>query len=789
MGDAGNVLASLAQMVPDGAKISLSRQILERVAKVVAALRVTKPLVEYIGSTWVEIGKRFTTKLASFTSALRILCAPKLTTLHRRVWASGSSYLHVRNFHISPIMASTDAPRTELQAKPIDATPHVGQHISHEGKEYTTIKEGLAHILVPHDTPTSTDPRMSKEDTQKQQVFYNPIQQFNRDLSVLAIKTFGLDSVQRKTERHDKQVKRGPRKHRARGKEVEEEPAQPAEATDVADTAAVEDENTLKRKLADGEAEDGAAPAAKKQKVTENGEAAGEGGAAPAQAVQADTTTERKPWSAPFTILDALSATGLRALRYAKEIPFATSITSNDMSKNAVESIKLNIKHNKLEGTIKPNTGNAIAYMYSYCDKNGYDVIDLDPYGTAAPFIDSAIQAINDDGLLCVTCTDSAIFASHGYLEKTYSQYGGLPFKGESCHEGGLRLVLHAIASSAARYGMAIEPLLSLSIDYYLRVFVRVRKSPNDVKLLAGKTMLVYSCDNGCGAWTTQFLARNKVIKNKKGDPMYKHGFAAGPSADEHCRHCGIKTHLVGPMYGGPLHNVGFVERVLAQLNEVDRETYPTMDRIEGMLRTALEEVTFGVKQKDEQSKQMLSPVIPKADPADIDHHPFFFIPSSVAKVLHCSAPPTAALRGALRHAGFRVTMSHCKPGSLKTDASWTDIWHIMTEWVRQKAPLKNPLKENTAGRAIMAKPSMTTINTNGAAKKATTETGGAQSEDSEVADVEMGNTNSVERPSYLDTNFEVKFDEKLGRDHDRGKYVRYQLAPRENWGPMARAK
>ena len=673
-------------------------------------------------------------------------------------------------------MASTNASLAESQSKTIDSIPEVGQNIGHEGKEYTTIKEGLAHILVPHDTPTSTDPRMSKEDTQKQQVFYNPIQQFNRDLSVLAIKTFGLDSVHRKQERHAKQLKRGPKKHKAEGKTAGE---------DQARTTAEEEDSTLKRKLAEGETEDVAAPT-KKQKIIENEDVTEE--AEVTSGTQAGTAKEPAPWRAPFTILDALSATGLRALRYAKEIPFATSITSNDMSRNAVESIKLNIKHNKLEDTIKPNTGNAIAYMYSYCDKKGYDVIDLDPYGTAAPFIDSAIQAINDDGLLCVTCTDSAIFASHGYLEKTYSQYGGLPFKGEPCHEGGLRLVLHAIASSAARYGMAIEPLLSLSIDYYLRVFVRVRKAPNDVKLLAGKTMLVYSCDNGCGAWTTQMLARNKVTKNKRGDPFYKHGFAAGPSADEHCRHCGTKTHIVGPMYGGPLHNVGFVERVLAQLNEVDRETYPTMDRIEGMLRTALEEITFGVKPKDEKSTHVLDPLIPKADPAEIDHHPFFFIPSSVSRIVHCSAPPTAALRGALRHAGFRVAMSHCKPGSIKTDASWTDIWHIMREWIRQKAPLKNPLKENTAGRAIMSQTSASAEKQDSALDGAATATD-STTQNGEAADVEMSNTDIAERPSYLGTNFEVKFDEKLGRDHDRGKYVRYQLAPRENWGPMARAK
>ena len=30
--------------------------------------------------------------------------------------------------------------------------------------------------------------------------------------------------------------------------------------------------------------------------------------------------------------------------------------------------------------------------------KDRFDAIDLDPYGTAAPFIDGAVQAVNDGG-------------------------------------------------------------------------------------------------------------------------------------------------------------------------------------------------------------------------------------------------------------------------------------------------------------------------------------------------------------------------------------------------------
>ena len=39
--------------------------------------------------------------------------------------------------------------------------------------------------------------------------------------------------------------------------------------------------------------------------------------------------------------------------------------------------------------------------LYSHsAERNRVDVVDLDPYGTAAPFIDAAVQCITDGGTL-----------------------------------------------------------------------------------------------------------------------------------------------------------------------------------------------------------------------------------------------------------------------------------------------------------------------------------------------------------------------------------------------------
>lgn len=703
-----------------------------------------------------------------------------------------------------------------VSPNPITAPPATGQNILHNGKEYTTIKEGLAYILIP--ASASTIPQTTpKGENESQSVFYNPIQQFNRDLSVLAIKAYGEEAIERKKcEIPRWAVKRGKKRKRGNntGEIIEPGKAARLEASDEAEdlsnmpetrsstivestTAAIStpmqdtyDEGAVVEQITQEESVVDEAT----QKNSVNPEVPPGSDAIVMNAAARNVTTveSRQP---TFTILDALSATGLRALRYAQEIPFTTTVTANDLLPAATETINLNVLHNDLAGKITTITGNALAHMYSLIgegvDHKGkqkpskkYDVIDLDPYGTAAPFIDAAVQSVRDDGgLLCVTCTDAGVWASNGYPEKAFSLYGGIPIKGPHSHEGGLRLILHAIATSAARYGLAIEPLLSLSIDFYARVFIRIRKSPADVKFLAGKTMLVYNCDSGCGAWATQLLAKNKLAPNKSGKgTFYKHVFALAPTTGEYCEHCGAKTHLAGPMYAGPLHSPAFIRRILDDLPNVSKETYATTDRIEGMLNLALNEILPPFETATVPGLEAPQPgKKAKEDPAAVDHYPFFFIPSVLSKVIHCVTPHENALRGALKHLGYRVTRSHTKPGTIKTDAPWSVIWDVMREWARQKAPVKEgAVKEGMPGWKILGLDKSGGVKDHALVKS----TGVDGTEGKEGAHMPLdlnGKVNGEKR--------EIVFDEALGKERDAKKLVRYQQNPRENWGPMNRAK
>jgi tRNA G26 N,N-dimethylase Trm1 len=77
-------------------------------------------------------------------------------------------------------------------------------------------------------------------------------------------------------------------------------------------------------------------------------------------------------------------------------------ILANDWDLAASKLIEKNFEFNDipLEKT-EVTSMDAMDLMYERRKlRDFYDVVDLDPYGTAVPFLDSSIQAIENGGLL-----------------------------------------------------------------------------------------------------------------------------------------------------------------------------------------------------------------------------------------------------------------------------------------------------------------------------------------------------------------------------------------------------
>jgi tRNA (guanine26-N2/guanine27-N2)-dimethyltransferase len=192
------------------------------------------------------------------------------------------------------------------------------------------------------------------------------------------------------------------------------------------------------------------------------------------------------------------------------------------------------------------------------------------------------------------------------------------------------------------------------------------------------------------------------------------------------------------------------------------------------MLTLALEELLPAPEDPDSPTA---SSKTGRYDPAEIDPVPFSFMPGVLSKVLHTITPDENSLRGALRHLGYQVTRSHTKGGSIKTNAPWEVIWEVMREWVKQKSPVKEgAIRPGTAAWKILAlEPAK---NVEAPTQESLTGEGADQKRD-------VPDDAKDDQPQKI----EIIFDEKLGREKQNRKIVRYPANPRENWGPMNRAK
>ncbi|KAJ6502519.1 N2,N2-dimethylguanosine tRNA methyltransferase [Mycena sanguinolenta] len=445
------------------------------------------------------------------------------------------------------------------------------------------------------------------------------------------------------------------------------------------------------------------------------------------------STEPREYPHSKFVILEALSATGLRSIRYAKEIPHVSHILANDLSPAATAAMRRNIEINGLSPRpppsekeeasgpstrpveIKVNEGDACTLMYNHREPSRrVDVVDLDPYGSAAPFIDAAVQCIKDGGLLCVTCTDLAVLATTNYSEKCFSNYGGVPIKSEYSHEAALRLVLHAVSTSASRYGRYIEPLVSLSIDFYVRLFIRVATSPIQAKKAITKTSTYWICSN-CQSFYGQPLG--KLVETVHGKSVnYNFKLQGGPPVIDKCPECDSVMHMAGPMWSAPIHNPEFVAKVLDHV-ENNEAQYGTAVRMKGMLTVAKEE---------------------------LPDTPFYFTPSKVSKHFHCVTPSFSDMASALLHGGHKISRSHASAGSIKTTATNAELFDIYRSWIKLH-PVKMANISPTSPAQVM-----------------------------------------LARENKVDANFNIHPDAQ--QYTSRIKLVRYQENPTPNWGPATKA-
>lgn len=370
-----------------------------------------------------------------------------------------------------------------------------------------------------------------------------------------------------------------------------------------------------------------------------------------------------------ITILEALSATGLRSIRYAKEVEGVRQIVANDISEKAVDSIRRNVLHNGVENLVTPHHEDATLLMYQR-RHNRFDAVDLDPYGCPSRYLDGAVQCVSDGGILLVTATDMAVLVGN-VPETCYYKYGAIPIKSKCCHELALRILLQSIASCAGRYARYIVPLLSVSVDFYIRVFVKVFTSHVKCKETSSNIGMFYQC-RGCESMNVQpLMTKSSKTKGYKVPPA--------PAVEQRCEQCQYQQFMGGPIWLGPLHEQEFVSRLLCSLSGME---LGTSKRMEGVLTMIHEELDV----------------------------PLYYNLDRLMSIVKCSVPPMLLFRSALLNAGHKVSYSHACKVSIKTDAPNDIIWDIVRAWEKDHPVKRERLEKFSPAMRILTALSTTDI-------------------------------------------------------------------------------
>lgn len=319
-----------------------------------------------------------------------------------------------------------------------------------------------------------------------------------------------------------------------------------------------------------------------------------------------------------YTYLDALSASGIRGLRIAREVGLET--TMSDWEETSVGLINKNIKLNGLSNctAIKRNANVVML-------DNSFDIIDLDPFGTPAPFLDTACRCVKR--LLCITATDTAPLCG-AHKKAGIRNYAAVPLKTDYYPEMGVRILLGCVARTLARYDKSIKPMLSYASQHYVRIFAEVKKSIVEAdRGLENMGFISYCFSCGKSDW--------------------KYGLAV--AMNDKCDICGNNLSLAGPLWLGNLHDRAFCEILIDEIRK--RE----IREAEKLIALCRDEIDL---------------------PVHYDFH-------KICKRMGLTAMPTNDLVLALREKGFKASRTHFSGISFKTDAGIMEIKKVVEELAR----------------------------------------------------------------------------------------------------------
>jgi tRNA (guanine26-N2/guanine27-N2)-dimethyltransferase len=333
-----------------------------------------------------------------------------------------------------------------------------------------------------------------------------------------------------------------------------------------------------------------------------------------------------------MSICEPLTGCGVRGLRFAKEVKGVKRVVINDLNTKAFQLANYNVHMNELTRSITVSNEDANSLLAIHgAPRQRFDVIDIDPFGPPIPFLDSAIRALRNNGLLMLTATDKAPLCGV-HPRACIRKYGAKPLRTEYCQELAIRLLAGSLARASAKYDLGTRIVLSHSTKHYIRIYAILEhgaeKANENIKEI-GYVIHCFEC-----------LHRE----------AFKQKFLFGHLAE--CSECESRMNVVGPLWLGRIVDKQFCKSVE---EEARQKPFKLGGRIRKMLTLLKNEAEAPIT---------------------------YFVIDRLCSALSLPVPPVQRVLEALREDGFQACLTHFDPRGIKSDASADQIKEILQEIV-----------------------------------------------------------------------------------------------------------
>jgi tRNA (guanine26-N2/guanine27-N2)-dimethyltransferase len=333
--------------------------------------------------------------------------------------------------------------------------------------------------------------------------------------------------------------------------------------------------------------------------------------------------------SRSMRICEPMCGSGIRGIRLTLEVSGVREAVLGDMNYQAVRLADENISMNGVADRVRVRRMEANLLLSLHARPLArFDYTDIDPFGTPAPFIDTATRATRRDGMVALTATDMAPLCGVN-VRACLRKYGSTSLRTGYSHESALRILAGAFVRGAAVHEVASRPAFGFFADHYIRLYMHLDRGKRKADESLRKTGYLLNCP-GC-----------RSFRSVRGGLDKKGGV---------CEVCGSEMRAEGPLWLGDLADEGFCSDMV----ECSEDSFIGSNR---RLMTIIGNVR-----------------------GEIGMPPGFFVIDELTSDLGVESRRIEPVIDGLKAAGFKATRTHADSRGLKTDAPVEAVKRIILE-------------------------------------------------------------------------------------------------------------